>query len=226
MKKSEIYVIDLFCCAGGASEGYARAGFTVNGIDNDLKALKHYPYRYKCVDIKTVTARFLRRYDLIHASPPCQAHTDLRSRTGKDYEDLIPFTRDLLVTSGKPYVIENVESTNDHLIDPITLCGTNFGLGAICKDGAYRQLWRHREFESNFEIRPHPRGCMHAGQPIGVYGDGGGGQQTRGYKAYAAEGLDAMDIRHYTPRKYVSQAIPPAFTEYIGHEFLRSIDAI
>lgn len=217
-------ILDLYCGAGLASEGYARhPNVKVYGIDNDPKALKHNPYPVAQFDIRDLKPRDLQEYDFIHASPPCQAHSDLRKRTGIVYDDLIPFTRELLINSGKPYVIENVESTNDHLIEPTLLCGTNFGLGALCKDGAYRQLWRHRLFEANFEIRPHWRGCMHAGQPIGVYGNGGGGQQNRGYKAYSSEGIDAMDVRHYAPRRYINQGIPPVFTEYIYSEYLRSI---
>jgi DNA (cytosine-5)-methyltransferase 1 len=212
-------LLDLFCCTGSGSEGYADAGFEVTGVEIDLKCEKHYPYKFINGDVLTLDVDFIKQFDLVSASPPCQSFSLLKHRTGKEYPNLIPQTRELLIESGVDYIIENVEQAKDDLKNPVTLCGTNFDLGTNCKDGVYRQLWRHRVFEANFDIES-PGPCKHQGQPIGVFGDGGGGQMTRGYKAYASEGIEAMGIKHYTPRKYVSQGIPPAFTYYLSQQWL------
>jgi len=208
-------LLDLYCGIGGASDGYARAGYEVTGVELDPKCAKFYPFKFINANVLDLDPWFIMQFDLVHASPPCQAHSDLRHRTGANYVDLIPDTRYLLEQSGVPYIIENVPSTNDHLINPITLCGTMFDLGADCRDGKYRQLWRHREFETNWDIEVDLK-CNHQGEPVGCYGNGGGGQQTRGYKAFSDEGRQAMGLRHYAPRKYINQAIPAAYAEWIG----------
>lgn len=207
--------LDLYCGIGGASQGLSDAGFNVTGIDLDPKVEKYYPHKFINMSVLDVDPSFLENFDIVFASPPCQAHSDLKARTGLEYADLIPETRELLKASGVPYVIENVESVNEHLINPVMLCGTMFGLGAHCKDGQYRQLQRHRLFETSFGFKTLLE-CKHEGQPVGCYGNGGGGQQTRGYKAYSTEGIEAMGLRHYAPRKYVNQAIPGAYTEHIA----------
>lgn len=215
--------LDLYCGAGGSSEGLFRAGFDVTGVDIDPKCAKHYPYKFVAANVFELDPEWIAQFDLVSSSPPCQFASLLRHRTGKEYVNHIPATRELLNSIEIPYFIENVQSASKHLIDPVKLCGTSFGLGSMCRDGTYRQLWRHRMIESSFEIRPHPRGCMHTGQPVGVFGNGGPGQQTRGYKGYPEECQEAMGLDHYMPRKYISQSIPPAYTEYIAHEFLRSL---
>jgi DNA (cytosine-5)-methyltransferase 1 len=83
---------------------------------------------------------------VIHASPPCQAHSTLGSLwKDREHPDLVAPTRELLKASGLPYVIENVVGAP--LENPVMLCGSTFGLGA---NG--RQLRRHRLFESNVPI--------------------------------------------------------------------------
>jgi DNA (cytosine-5)-methyltransferase 1 len=146
-------------------------------------------------------------FDAIHASPPCQAHSTLGSLwKDRTHDDLVPATRAILQGAGLPYVIENVIGAP--LLDPLLLCGSMFGLGA---NG--RQLRRHRIFESNvFVMRPS---CQHRGQPVGVYGHGGGGDMTRGYKGTKQEYVDAMEMAWATKAE-IAQAIPPAYTEHIG----------
>lgn len=101
------------------------------------------------------------------------------------------------------------------MVDPLVLCGTMFGLGAQCRDGEWRQLRRHRLFETGgFAVEP-PAPCSHDGLVVGVYGHGGGGQRTRGYLGSKAERVAAMGIDWMTT-KGLSQAIPPAYTEHIG----------
>lgn len=207
-------LLDLFCGAGGAAMGYHRAGFEVVGVD--INPQPNYPFEFWQADALEHLHGVLfgdREYDAVHASPPCQAYSDLRHRTGGAYPDLVAVTRARVVATGLPYVIENVEGAP--LRNPIMLCGSTFGLGA---NG--RQLRRHRLFESNVSIMAYP--CQHHGQPIGVYGTGGGGQMTRGYKGTPEEYREAMGI-DWATRAEIAQAIPPAYTEHIGLYLMAAI---
>jgi DNA (cytosine-5)-methyltransferase 1 len=156
-------LLDLYCKAGGASKGYADAGFEVTGVD--IKKQKRYPYTFiqaDCLDIMQ-DLDFLKSFDVITASPPCQTHSatkHLRVAQGKntDKVDLIPQTRDALIKSAKTYVIENVPGAP--LIDPIQFCGSSFGL----------KVRRHRLFESNIKLIGSICNHKEQGKPVGIYG--------------------------------------------------------
>jgi DNA (cytosine-5)-methyltransferase 1 len=207
-------LLDLFCKAGGATRGYQDAGFYVVGVD-----IEPQPNYVGDEFVQADALEYLARpswwwpFEAVHASPPCQAFSTLRHRTGGDYPDLIEATRQRLVASGLPYVIENVVGAP--LENPVTLCGSMFGLGA---NG--RQLRRHRQFESNVPIMALQ--CQHHGQPVGVYGTGGGGQMTRGYKGTPEEYREAMGIGWAT-RAEIAEAIPPAYAEYVGEYLMAAV---
>ena len=226
-------MLDLYCGAGGAAMGYHQAGFDVLGVD--IKPQLNYPFNFvrsDALDLRSIT---LADYDLIHASPPCQAYSVLRRANPKaEYPDLIAPTRELLQGSGIPYVIENVPGAP--LLEPIKLCGSMFSLGAESGDGirvgrAYRQLRRHRFFEMSFSI---PQlSCQHNGGALGVYGGGPTGRYTfengakkdrygrrGGYQGTIAEKQEAMGIDWMTTGQ-INQAIPPAYTKYIGEAFIK-----
>jgi DNA (cytosine-5)-methyltransferase 1 len=211
-------LLDLFCGAGGCSVGYHRAGFDVIGVD--IEWHPSYPYRMIVADVFNILdPPFLDQFDAIHASPPCQRYTSLRHRARREYQEMITPTRDTLDAWGGPYVIENVVGAP--LNDPVLLCGSMFNLWAECVDGTIRQLRRHRLFESNITITP-PRPCDHQGQPAGVYGYGGGGQQLRGYKAVGDDARNLLGIP-WANINDLAQAIPPAYTEHIGHQLRQTI---
>lgn len=206
-------LLDLFCCAGGAGMGYHRAGFEVTGID--IKPQPRYPFTFIQADALEYVAAHGHEYDAIHASPPCQAFTDLQYMyNAKEHPDLLMPTRKLLQATGKPYVIENVEGAP--MVDYITLCGGAFGLGT---DDA--ELRRHRRFE----IFPHMLlvpPCAHGVKPrvIGVYGGHGRDRRRKtNTQDFSTEARRlAMGIDWMTGEE-LSQAIPPAYTKFIG-EFL------
>jgi DNA (cytosine-5)-methyltransferase 1 len=212
-------ILDLYCGAGGAARGYQLAGFHVTGIDFRPQP-RYAGDEFIQADAIGWLTSWLKQspniFDAIHASPPCQAHTRLRHRTGKEYPDLVDETRYLLIESGLPYIIENVPGAP--LIDPVVLCGSMFGLGATGPDGVWRQLRRHRLFETNWNLVP-PTECHHVGQPVGVYGHGGGGQMSRGYKGNKQEYRDSMGI-DWATKAEIAQAIPPAYTNYIGGQLI------
>ena len=103
-------LLDLFCKAGGASMGYHRAGFEVEGVDNEPQP--HYPFKFYRAD---ALAFPLEGYDAYHASPPCQfAINQYRG----EKVNLIPATRKLLRETGKPYIIENIPRARKYLVSP------------------------------------------------------------------------------------------------------------
>jgi DNA (cytosine-5)-methyltransferase 1 len=206
-------LLDLFCGVGGASVGYAEAGFEVHGVD--LKHGKRYPFTYMRADVLEVlkNEEYIQQFDVIHASPPCQTHSitqHLRNAQGKSTSkiDLIPETRAALIASGKPYIIENVPGSP--LIDPIQLCGSSFGL----------RVRRHRLFESNMPLVGSK--CDHKlqGRPIGVYGSLNDQIPNGGKTATTIdEGRDAMGISWALWGELV-EAIPPAYTQYLGKQII------
>jgi DNA (cytosine-5)-methyltransferase 1 len=218
-------LLDLFCGAGGAATGYHQAGFDVTGVD--IKPQPHFPFKFIQADAMTFP---LDGYDVIHASPPCQAYSVLRRpHSNKNYPDLIPEIRQRLITSGKPWVIENVPGAP--LKSPLILCGSMFDLKA-----GERYLRRHRLFEMSQVIYP-PTKCTHKGEAIGVYGHGGNAVRWTsangidkgrypngrkgGYQGTTAEKREAMAIDWMTDRE-ISQAIPPAYTKFIGEQLIKA----
>lgn len=203
--KSRPRAVDLFCGAGGVSMGLHRAGFDVTGVD--LHPQPQYPFRFIQADALQPPVR-LADFDFVWASPPCQAHSKTRAIHGNDYPDLIPQTRALLQASGVPYAIENVPGAP--LVNASMLCGTMFGLKVI----------RHRHFECSFQLLT-PRCGRH-----------GPTNSHRGYSTGAAficvagnnyrrtEGAAAMGIDWMRTRAELSEAIPPAYSEFIARAFL------
>ena len=212
-------LLDLYCGAGGASTGYALAGFQVTGID--VKHGKRYPYTYIKGDVLTYITDldFLRSFDVIHASPPCQTHSitqHLRNAQGKSTSkvDLIPQTRAALIASGKPYIIENVPGSP--LIDPVLLCGSAFGL----------KVRRHRLFESNVTIQGTTCNHKEQGRPVGVYGSMRDEIPKGGKTAETMEqALTAMGITNMIWSELV-EAIPPAYTKHLGTQLLRHTESL
>ena len=202
-------LLDLYCGVGGASAGYAAAGFEVTGID--LKHGKRYPYTYIKGDVLQYLKDFdfLQSFDVIHASPPCQTHSitqHLRNAQGKTTSkvDLIPQTRAALIASGKPYIIENVPGSP--LVNPIQLCGSAFNL----------KVRRHRLFESNMSLKGSICNHKAQGRPVGVYGSLKDEIPKGGKTAISIdEARVAMGISWAIWTELV-EAIPPAYTKYLG----------
>lgn len=202
-------LLDLFCGAGGCSMGYHRAGFEVVGVD--IVNQPRYPFEFHQADAMTYP---LDGFDVIHASPPCQGYSITKSiRKKTDHTFLVEDVRERLMESGKPYVIENVEGAP--LINYVMLCGTMFpGL----------RVYRHRLFECNPLIQIAPATCNHTY----VLPPSKGHYHTLdkhdfitcvGNNFKGADGRIAMGIDWMT-RKELSQAIPPAYTEWIGKQLM------
>lgn len=214
-------LLDLYSGEGGAAEGYRRAGWHVECVD--IEPQPHNPFTFHRADALTFLAEHHGRYDAVHASPPCKGHNPLRHRTGGDYSDtahLLHDTIDALTALGKPFVVENVEDAD--MPTTVLLCGSMFGLGSHDRDVRWRTLRRHRRFLTSSYVLSPPDQC--SGRLIGgVYGTGGGGQMTRGYKFHPGEAAEAMGI-DWMSRSGLSQAIPPAYTEFLGVALLADLE--
>ena len=233
----ELKLLDLYCGAGGAAMGYFRIGFQPYGIDNCPQP--HYPFPFLQMDALEAMDRLLRGegftfsngetlylsdFAAIHASPPCQYYSRLRHLPwlrNKKYWRSVPPTREKLMKSNLPFIIENVEDCWD-LPNSIILCGRMFDL----------PIYRHRRFEAFPFLLLQPPHQKHTGiiasgratiakrysqrssSSVGVIreisrntvaGHIGGVERAR-----LAMGIDWMN------QKEISQAIPPAYTEFTG----------
>jgi DNA (cytosine-5)-methyltransferase 1 len=209
-------LLDLFCCAGGAGTGYSVAGFDVVGVDIDPQP--NYPFPFIQADALGLDLKFLKTFDAIHASPPCQSYSDLAKRNGNAHEwpRLVEPVRDMLMRTGLPYIIENVEGAP--LLNPLVLCGTMFkGLRVL----------RHRLFEVNFPILTPKHGVhpkvhtfdkrkSHYGKTDDMRDFV---QVTGGGNCTIAAARDAMGIEWMTKNE-LNEAIPPAYTRFIGKQLL------
>ena len=212
--------LDLFCGAGGASMGLHRAGFEVTGID--IRPQPRYPFRFIRADALRPPVR-LEEFDLIWASPPCQAYTVARNIRKREHPRLIEDVRAMLEASGTLFVIENVPGAP--LRSPQTLCGTAFGL-TVTVHGKEYELRRHRLFESNFFV--FVSGCQHRLPVIGVYGHGESRPMRgkRGYQISQVENRRAVMDMPWANRDEIAEAIPPAYAEHIGRFALMALEAV
>lgn len=213
-------MLDLFCCAGGAGTGYARAGFEVIGVD--IEDRPRYPFEFIQADAievldtllagGTVAGYAREDFDAVHGSPPCQGYTALAAVHGNEWPLLIEPVRERFEALALPYVIENVQGAP--IRRDVVLCGEMFGLGVI----------RHRYFELGGWTMLAPHHVAHRGRVGGwrhgerfdgpyfaVYGEGGG-------KGSVAEWQAAMGIDWTEDRIELAEAIPPAYTEALGRE--------
>jgi DNA (cytosine-5)-methyltransferase 1 len=210
-------LLDLFACQGGASAGYAAAGFLPHGVDIDPQP--RYPYDFTQADALQFIAErhswIRHNFEAVHASPPCQLYSNAQRIQGREHPDLVGPIRDALNSLGLPWVIENVEGAP--LRDPVTLCGSMFGL----------RTYRHRLFETGggFALaqpdhpehtaplrkmgrRPQPGDMIHA------VGNFSGVETVR-----ADWGVGWMN------RDGIREAIPPAYSLAVGRELMAHLGA-
>jgi DNA (cytosine-5)-methyltransferase 1 len=219
-------LLDLYCCQGGASRGYLDAGFEVFGIDIDPQP--RYPFWFHQGDALDVLRRlirgegiefkrgdetrvmYLRDFRAIHASPPCQLYSLTHRIMKSDFPDLIGPTRELLIETGLPYVIENVVEARPEMVEPIMLCGAAFEL----------ETYRHRLFETNWgltepEHPAHVAKTTKMGRPVKpgefmhVVGNFTGVDHARGVMRMPWANRDGL-----------REAIPPAYAEWVGQQLV------
>lgn len=218
-------LLDLFCGAGLAADGYAQAGWDVVGVD--INPQPDYPYGYVMADALEYLATS-HLFDAVHASPPCQSFTRagrLRDAQGGEskYPDLLTPTLALLRGMNVPWVVENVEGAKGVMpTSSVRLCGSSFGL----------QVQRHRLFASNVELKgtacehwtfpPDP--ITHKPRPWGVYhvprdSIPSGGRTAR--DAHHARLL--MGVDRPLPWGSLKEGFPPAYTRHIGQQLMRAL---
>lgn len=206
-------LLDLFCCEGGAAVGYHRAGFDVIGVDCVAQPL--YPFPMVIAD--ALAPPFdLTQFDAIHASPPCQAYSTMGNRSRGEHPDLLGATIDMLRATGVPFVVENVPGAARLMATALVLTGGQFGLG----------VHRPRHFASSELLMALPK-AKPPKHGVGVYGvhhDGRWLWQRRSGDPYRAanslgEARDAMGME-WASWHGCTQAVPPAYTEYIGGQLL------
>lgn len=204
-------LLDLFCCAGGSAMGYHQAGFDeIVGVD--IAPQPRYPFRFVQADALEYVAAHGHEFDAIHASPPCQAYSHYTPKEHKaNHPRLINDTRNALKKTGKPYVIENVSGARRLLRNPVMLCGTMFGL----------DVWRHRYFEIWPDALLLTPSCQHVGHPVLITGTtriaGKKRVEHNADQCRVASGIDWMT------RKEMDEAIPPAYTKWIGRHLLTAL---
>jgi hypothetical protein len=234
----DLRVLDAFCCEGGATRGYQAAGFHVTGVDI-------VPRPDYCGDefVLGDAVEYIRahghEYDIVHNSPPCQGegaptkgtNAARNAEIGREHPRLITATRAALEAVGVPYVIENVAGST--VRKDLMLCGDYFGLGVIMHryfefgGGAPiptvphdpRHMPKHDRRHGGRRVRGWRHGVYYDGPYVAAYGKGGG-------KATVAEMQVAKGIDWTDDHEALREALPPAYTEYIGRALVAHLEAV
>lgn len=226
MSENRPLILDLFCGEGGAAVGYHRAGFDVVGVD--IQPQNRFPYRFLQADALSflqwlIDSRAIQQFAAIHASPPCQRYSTLKSMTTHQYADLLASTRELLIASGLPWIVENVATAPMH--QGIEVCGTALGLN----------VRRHRRFDSS-HLLYGPGMCKHHPDNINIYGHACWTYQpnpadvrkdtgkARPMRVLLNAGREAFGVP-WMSQQGASECIPPAYTEFLGRQLLVTIGA-
>lgn len=210
-------LLDLFCCQGGATRGYQRY-FRVTGVD--IEPQPRYCgdrfFQADAVAFLYENCRWIRRtFKAVHASPPCQLYSLTHRIRSREHPDLIGPTREALEFVGLPYIIENVEDARPELVGPVTLCGIPFGL----------RTYRHRLFEAagGFHLE-QPEHFEHTAPNAKM------GRPVRDGEFYHAVGnfsgvpmVKADMGMEWASRDGLREAVPPAYTEYIGRQLKKHL---
>jgi len=211
-----LVLLDLFCGAGGVARGYADAGFEVVGVD--IAPQKNYPYEFHQGDaLEYLDSVDLSQFSVIHASPPCQRYTTMLGNNLKarnEHPDFLPITRVALQKTGLPYIIENVAGSP--LIRAIMLCGGMFeGL----------RVYRHRYFESNiFLFQPHHFVHKVKAAHSSAIPKNGEFWSIAGHFGQKDDAQKAMGINWMKTAKEIANAIPPAYTHFIGLQLINFLE--
>lgn len=207
-------LLDLYSCAGGAARGYQQAGFHVTGVDINPQP-RYAGDDFHQGDALEYLAEHVHEFDAVHGSPPCQDHSRLKSATGRTHGTgwLLSATREAFKATNLPWVIENVPGAP--MRADYRLCGCMFDLPGLRRERWFETSWQ------GFDLRPP---CSHYGQTVTVAGHGMQGWEYAAGKRHdqadreAAMGIDWMS------RDELAQAIPPAFTAYIGAALLEQLE--
>lgn len=212
-------ILDLFCCAGGAGTGYSKAGFEVTGVD--IKKQPNYPFNFIRGDVLEMLKdkAWLEQFDAIHASPPCQGYSHatrsdseyVHYSQGKQTPKLIGPLREIFKTLNKPYIIENVAGAKNELINPFFLTGYMFDL----------PIQRKRYFETNFNVnQPIEDKKVSAKEYARIHGIDYRDMSVTG-KSRRKGSIETwkriMDMPWAKRGLELVEAIPPAYTKYIGY---------
>lgn len=224
-------LLDLFCGAGGCAKGYQRAGFYVVGVD--IKPQPRYCgdefVQADALEIlaglihpspRPSDAFFGQTFAAIHASPPCQRWAGSQNfrDDADEWPDLITPIRPLLDATGLPYVIENVPAAP--LREPVLLCGSMFDPPLDVK--------RHRHFETNWILEAPLWPCRHK-----VWAPRFPARASKGLRRVVSvfgQDSPAPLVRQvmgmpWATRLECAEAIPPAYTELIGHQLMQHLNA-
>lgn len=224
MRKRTIVLLDGCCKAGGCSVGYKRAadelGLKIKIIGVDIEPQPNYPYEFIQGDVLSfITENVIRngggQFTHFHSSPPCQTHSVTKSLTKKEYVDILPQVRELMKQTGKPFVIENVPGAP--LKNYVILCGSMFGL----------KVRRHRLFECYPEISFPPFACNCSGgtnshRGFSAFKNGAKLITVAGKNFAIEDGKIAMGIDWMKTSNELANAIPPAYTHWIGLQLFKS----
>lgn len=200
-----------YCGQGGSAAGYVNAGFDVVCVD--IVAQPRIPFRFIQADALDFIGNEGHRFQLIDGGPVCKAYSKTARIHNAGHPEQIPATREAMLATGKPYVIENVEDARPELLDPVMLCGASFGL----------RTYRHRLFESNLPLTV-PEHMNHEWPTAKM------GRPVRDGEFYHAvgnfSGVETVRRDMGVPwmnREGINQCIPPAYAEWVGRRILSQL---